>query len=734
MWPGPDRARIVHFVWTPVVGVVRVTVLPLQAGEKPCRFVHPEEFRHKGYGKSDAGWLLRKDVGGKNIVGSCTSRPQPKGWNGVTLATESASIGDIRVAAGWGRQRLDSAQRHEPRHVLYRERVSRPVTLRIREMLRYLPVLTIVLVAGTLLVIVIIFTLRNITAQNERMEEFAGRQGLSVIRTLEAGTRTGFMEGDWGIEHLQLLIEEAAKDPDVEWAGLISSDGIIRAHSEPAKIGLKLLQASQEMDLAKTAIRTGEPVRVKRELPDGRMSFEIWKPFTPFSDQIAQAEIIARHTRIGQGLLDVFDRDNKQVLFLGLKMDRFKQIRQQDILLAIFMGAVLFVIGSAGVYFIFVVQNAYLVRRTLDEMRTYTRNVVESMANGLVTVDRFLRVATFNSTALEILRKPKEQVEGRPISELLPFESEIRQVLSDPDQIIEKEFKISAEGKDRTYLGVSISSLKEPDSLISRGAVIIVRDLTMIRELEQKVTVNEKFAALGRLSAGVAHEIRNPLNSIRGFIQYFQKKLPLEEEDYRYTDLMLTEVDRLNRVISKLLAYSRPREPRLAVRTPKDVVDHCVRVVSREAAEAGVELEMKPLGDEVPLVLMDTDQMTQVFINILINAMEATPAGGTVSIDYKQDGAGRVQIVIQDSGEGIPRENVDKVFDPFFSTKKKGTGLGLAIVKSIIEGHGGEIEVESEPGKGTRFIVTLSAYEVPEEVEPAALTPAPEPAAAGSQG
>ena len=352
--------------------------------------------------------------------------------------------------------------------------------MRIKALMRYLPVLSIVLVAGTLLVIVVLFTLRNINAQNERMEEFAARQGVSVIRTLEAGTRTGFMEGDWGVEHLQLLIEQAAKDPDVEWVGLINDDGIIVAHSEPAKIGLRLLMG-EEMNLVKAVIRTGEPLSFKRQLTDGRTIFEIWKPFTPFPDQIAQAELMARHTRIGQELLDVFDRDNKQVLFLGLKMDRFKEMRQQDIVLGVFMGAILFVIGSASVYFIFVVQNSYLVRKTLDEMRTYTRNVVESMANGLITTDRFLRVATFNSTALEILKKPREQVEGCPISELLPVEDEIRQVLSDPEEIIEKEIKISSDGKDRVFLGVSVSSLKEPDSALSRGAVIIVRDLTVIR-------------------------------------------------------------------------------------------------------------------------------------------------------------------------------------------------------------------------------------------------------------
>lgn len=586
--------------------------------------------------------------------------------------------------------------------------------MKIKSLMKYLPLLSIVLVAGTLLVIIILFTLRNINSQSERMEEFVSRQGVSVIRTLEAGTRTGFLEGDWGIEHLQMLIEQAAKDPDVAWVGLISSDGLIMAHSEPEKIGLRLLMG-KEMSTVKTVIRTGEPLSFKREAPDGKTIFEIWKPFTPFPDQIAQSEIIARQTRIGKELLDVFDREQRQVLFLGLKMERFKEIRQQDVAFAIFMGAVIFIIGSASVYFIFVVQNAYLVRRTLEDMRTYTRNVLESMANGLITVDRSLRVATYNPTALEILRKAKEEVDGRPISELLPLEDEIKRVLADSDLILEKEVKIASEGKAKTFMGLTVSSLKEPESRISRGAVVTVRDLTVIRELEQKVLVSEKFAALGRLSAGVAHEIRNPLNSIRGFIQYFQKKLPLDEEDYRYTDLMINEVDRLNRVISKLLAYSKPREPRLSIRSVDEILDHCIRVVEREAIEAGVELVKKLEGDSIALVLMDADQMTQVFLNILLNAIEATPRGGRVLAGYKTDGNGRVMIQIEDTGEGIPRENLDKLFDPFFTTKKKGTGLGLAIVKSIIEGHDGEIEVESESEKGTCFTVTLKTYEASTE-------------------
>ncbi|MCL5126532.1 MAG: ATP-binding protein [Deltaproteobacteria bacterium] len=588
--------------------------------------------------------------------------------------------------------------------------------MKIKDLRKYLPVLSIVLVAGTLLVIVVIFTIRNINAQNQRMEEFTVRQGISVIRTLEAGTRTGFMEGDWGVEYLQMLIEQAAKDPDVEWVGLINSDGMIVAHSEPAKIGLRLLMG-KELQTVRTVLRTGEPLSFKRELPDGRTIFEIWKPFTPFPDQLAESEIAAKHTRIGKELLDLFDREQKQVLFLGLKMDRFKEIRRQEIAFAVFMGAVLFIVGSASVYFVFVVQNAYLVRRTLDEMRTYTRNVLESMANGLITVDRSLRVATYNPNALEILRKTKDDLDGKLISDLLPVEDEIKKVLSDANSILEKEVQVDREGKGKNFLALTVSPLRDQESTTPRGAVVILRDITIIRELEQKIMVSEKFAALGRLSAGVAHEIRNPLNSIRGFIQYFQKKLSMEPEDYRYTQLMLTEVDRLNRVISKLLAYSKPREPRLTIRSIEEIVDHCVRVVEREALEAGVEIVVSNVDSDLPLALVDSDQMMQVFLNILINAIEATPKGGKVSVKLLKDSHDRLRVVTEDTGEGIPRENVDKLFDPFFSTKKKGTGLGLAIVKSIIEGHGGEIEVESDPTTGgARFIVVLNPYEAPQEV------------------
>jgi two-component system sensor histidine kinase HydH len=160
---------------------------------------------------------------------------------------------------------------------------------------------------------------------------------------------------------------------------------------------------------------------------------------------------------------------------------------------------------------------------------------------------------------------------------------------------------------------------------------------------------------------------------------------------------MLTEVDRLNRVISNYWPIPN-LEPRLGIRSADEILDHCIRVVEREAGEAGVELVRRPCGNDIPLVLMDTDQMTQVFLNILINAIEATPKGGKVLIGQETDGEGRVQIAVEDTGGGIPREDLDKLFDPFFRQRKKGTGL-VWPSSEYYRGHGGEIEVESEPGK-----------------------------------
>jgi two-component system sensor histidine kinase HydH len=233
--------------------------------------------------------------------------------------------------------------------------------------------------------------------------------------------------------------------------------------------------------------------------------------------------------------------------------------------------------------------------------------------------------------------------------------------------------------------------------------VLLIRDLREIRALQEKVARGERLASLGRLAAGMAHEIRNPLSSIRGFAQYFVKRFSGQTEEQGYALVMVKEVDRLNRVITDLLDFARPKELRREPCLLETVAEQALKLLEQDLKDHKAVVT-KHYEAGLPTVLADRDQITQIFINLLLNAMESMPEGGEILIDLrKMDTPPAIEILIADTGSGIPEEDLNKVFDPFFSRKRKGTGLGLAIVHQIVTGHRGEIGVESRPGEGTRF-------------------------------
>jgi two-component system sensor histidine kinase HydH len=239
------------------------------------------------------------------------------------------------------------------------------------------------------------------------------------------------------------------------------------------------------------------------------------------------------------------------------------------------------------------------------------------------------------------------------------------------------------------------------------GSVLLLRDLREIRDLQEKVRRGERLASLGRLAAGVAHEVRNPLSSIRGFAQYFRNRFKDQKEELEYASIMVKEVDRLNRVITELLDFARPKEPHREPHSLENIFDHSLRLLQPELAKKRVAVE-RDFEPHLPLVRVDRDQISQAILNLLLNSLESIDAGGKIRIGLgKIDSSPWLQVAISDTGRGIPREDLSRVFEPFFSTKRKGTGLGLAIVHQIVESHGGEVQVESKEGEGTTFRITL---------------------------
>ena len=274
--------------------------------------------------------------------------------------------------------------------------------------------------------------------------------------------------------------------------------------------------------------------------------------------------------------------ENK-IISLRLRLGSFEMARKQDIHHAFLMGGILVVLGTGAIYFIFIVQNFYMVDRTLAQMRSYTENVVESIADGLISVDNDKKIVTLNRKAAEFLGGEEEKLKGLKISNI--FDQNIEKLLKDQKMIIrDMEVEVKPPAGGRIPLSLSAAPLKDETGR-EMGLVLLLRDLREIRDLQEKVRRSERLASLGRLAAGVAHEIRNPLSSIRGFAQYFMRRLKGQEEEQGYASIMVKEVDRLNRVITELLDFARPKEPHRERQSLEEIVDYSLTLLKAEFAQ-----------------------------------------------------------------------------------------------------------------------------------------------------
>jgi two-component system sensor histidine kinase HydH len=268
----------------------------------------------------------------------------------------------------------------------------------------------------------------------------------------------------------------------------------------------------------------------------------------------------------------------------------------------------------------------------------------------------------------------------------------------------DREMEIQKNG--RIPLSLSAAPLRDENGQ-EMGSVLLIKDLREIRDLQEKVHRSERLASLGRLAAGVAHEIRNPLSSIKGFAQYFVKRFSGQQEEQGYASVMVKEVDRLNHVITDLLDFAGSKEPNREPQSLETIADQALKLLAPDldARKVAVVREYEP---NLPAVPVDRDRISQVFINLLLNALESMEAGGEIRIGlHRCAPPSAVEISVADTGAGIPEGDLEKVFEPFFSRKRKGTGLGLAIVHQIVESHRGEIRAESRPEKGTVFLIRL---------------------------
>lgn len=345
-----------------------------------------------------------------------------------------------------------------------------------------------------------------------------------------------------------------------------------------------------------------------------------------------------------------------------------------------------------------------LATRLVDTYK-YNEIMMATIDDGLLVVDSNGIVVIANQAAINMLGlvcECRDENFGNIFPENSPFQPLLARTLHEHEQF--KDIKLYWNSPSRGPLQLLASTallLDSKQEII--GAVLCCRDVTERMRLEEKVHRQERLAALGKLVAGVAHEIRNPLTSISCYIQLWQK-----HNNPSPTSLatMYREVSRLDAIVDQLLYFAKPAEANFITYNLNQLVEKILQFFI-EVHQAKFTV-IKNLDNSLPLAWLDPEQVERVLMNIMYNASQAMPEGGLLKVETGHDPRlDSLFIIIADSGCGIPKEHLSRLFDPFFSTKEKGTGLGLAIAHEIVQAHGGSIEVESEVGKGTTFRIYL---------------------------
>lgn len=347
--------------------------------------------------------------------------------------------------------------------------------------------------------------------------------------------------------------------------------------------------------------------------------------------------------------------------------------------------------------------------QSLANLRALHERIVESIRSGLVTTDLLGRIYTFNAAAEEITGYRERDVRGQDAS---VFFGELQDHITDSLHAAEtgeasprfETYCLTAEGL-RLRLGFSMSPLFS-ETGETTGMVITFQDLTQIRTLEETNRRQDRLAAIGRMAASIAHEIRNPLAAMRGSIQMLRAEMDNDGSQTELMEIILRESDRLNTIITDFLSYARPRS---LIQSRVDVGDllHQTFALLRHSPEIHQNQSIEEQLPESPLVVdADSGQLKQVFWNLARNALQAMPQGGTLRATVEMNSNDRVRISFADTGRGMSPDQVEHLFEPFSSTTG-GTGLGLSIVYQIVRDHGGTINVRSMEGQGTTITVEL---------------------------
>ncbi|MDQ6911617.1 MAG: ATP-binding protein [Verrucomicrobiota bacterium] len=373
------------------------------------------------------------------------------------------------------------------------------------------------------------------------------------------------------------------------------------------------------------------------------------------------------------------------------------------------------------------IENAQLFTE-VQNAKIYNEILLQNLTTGVVAAGADNRISVFNQEAAAITGMKADGLIDQSIGHLPgPLQTLLRETLTSGERQENKELELDSD--EGTVIARASSSIFHGQEGQMLGALVVLTDITALKRLELQIRRSDRLASLGTLSAGMAHEIKNPLVSIKTFAQLLPERY--QDSDFRetFSNLIGHEIDRIDSLVNQLLRFARPAKPLLKPLHVHEVLEKSLMLVAHRLYQKEIKLSRVWKAD-VDTVRADGDQIEQVFLNFFLNAMDAMKHGGELTVTteigsanefaFATNGANGtsevLRITVGDNGEGIREDHLAHVFDPFFTTKDYGTGLGLSVVHGIIQEHGGQIEVESELAKGTSFHILLPLVRFVEEV------------------
>jgi len=562
---------------------------------------------------------------------------------------------------------------------------------------RFVP--AVLLVSTILLLSLILASLGRQALESEKrlLLQLKERQALTMVRSIASASRISAMMGERG-QQLNRFVTDTAQTEDVIFIAVYNGLGRLLAASP----GFEIKEQGLPIHEMRRRLRNQDyasSVEYMRDL--GSVFLHVGKYYPLDSPWV--------HLRMLEipsipGIMEDYDEPEEEsanFVLIAMGTEDLEDAVAKGTRQALLNGFLILLLGTIGFYFLILVQGYYSTRRALSDFRQYTLNVIEGMAEGFINLDPHGVLRTINPEAETILTIKAREYLGRHWKDLFSEEEwdQVTRLLEKKTAFYDIEIPPGRSG--RSHLRASMIPVRMQED--ADGMVLFLRDMGEVKGLQAQVRRSERLAALGRLVAGMAHEIRNPLNSISGYSQHLKGKFGSNTTEGKALDVIVREVERLNRVITQLLDFSRPREPEFEELDLNHIVRQTLALIERETASQGVAV-VEEFHDKEIMVSGHADSLKQLLLNLLLNALQAMPDGGVLTVETGSSG-GRAFLRVSDTGPGIPEGEQEAIFEPFYTTRSSGTGLGLAIVHRIVLDHGAEMRVESSPGAGAAFIV-----------------------------